>query len=53
MKPEQSQTLHQLVAAYAHRLRPELAAQDLARVEKGGWEKVRFAWAGAVLRADG
>jgi hypothetical protein len=38
----------ELVAAYAKRLRGELAAAELARIGDAGWEKVRFGWIGGV-----
>jgi hypothetical protein len=56
MKPEglavrhleeaQRAVLMQLIGAFARTLRPELAAQRLARVEKGGADAITFAWAG-------
>jgi len=44
----QKQLVMALLQDYAHRLRPELAEQDLSRIEKAGLEKVSFAWAGAL-----
>jgi hypothetical protein len=56
MKPEglaarhlddaQRAVLMQLIGAFARTLRPDLAAQRLARVEKGGADAITFAWAG-------
>jgi hypothetical protein len=48
LKPEQKATLRVLVRLYAHRHRDELAHSDLAKIEAAGWDKVRFAWAGAT-----
>jgi hypothetical protein len=46
MTPEQQQILTALIREYAQRHRPELAADDLQRVEQAGFGKIRFAWAG-------
>jgi hypothetical protein len=40
--------LRALVQQYADRHRTELAAQDLAKIEAAGWERVSFAWAGGL-----
>ena len=37
-----------LVKEYVFRYRPEVADDDLKEIEKAGWEKVRFAWAGGI-----
>jgi hypothetical protein len=42
-----------LVEYYAYRLRPELASEDLQRIEQAGWEKIHFAWAGATDKGQG
>jgi hypothetical protein len=52
MTPEQAARLRKLVSEYANRYRPELAEQDLAKIEKSGWAKVLFAWAGSDQRGD-
>jgi hypothetical protein len=44
--PEDQARMRALVEHYAGRLRPELAAADLAEIETAGWDKVHFAWAG-------
>jgi hypothetical protein len=46
MNAEQKALLTKLISTYAERLRPEISAQDLAKVFKAGLEKVGFAWAG-------
>jgi len=38
--------LLELVEVYAHRLRPELAAFELTRLDEAGPENLRFLWAG-------
>ena len=48
LKPEQAAVLRSLVPLYAHRMRPEMAQAELARIDEAGWDKVRFAWAGAT-----
>ena len=48
LNPQQKKLLMTLVENYAYRLRPELADQDLARIDKAGFENIHFAWAGAV-----
>lgn len=48
MTTEQQSVFHKLVEEYAHRLRQELAENDLKRIESGGWDKVHFAWAGGI-----
>jgi hypothetical protein len=50
--PQRAQ-LRQLVEQYVNRVRPELAKTDLARIEKAGWDKVSFAWAGGLERGQG
>ena len=50
---EQQQTLTQLVNHYAHRLRAELAEQDLRKIQGAGWDKVHFAWAGGIEKNQG
>jgi hypothetical protein len=53
MTPEQQAVLKALVAEYAHRLRPEMAEQDLAKIQKAGWDKVHFDWRGGVEPGEG
>jgi len=48
MTSGQKEQLTRLIASYAERLRPELSAQDLAKVLKAGIDRVGFAWAGDV-----
>jgi len=45
---EQRDTLRRLIDVYVHRLRPELADEDLAEIEEAGMENVVFAWAGGM-----
>lgn len=52
MTPPQKKLLMTLVEQYAYRLRPELANDDLKRIEQAGWEKIHFAWAGALHKGE-
>jgi hypothetical protein len=47
LKAEQSQILSKLIQAYAANLTDDVAQDRLQAVEKAGFEKVHFAWAGA------
>jgi hypothetical protein len=53
MTSEQQKLLQQLVSEYAHRLRQELAENDLKRIETAGWAHVHFAWAGGTAQGQG
>jgi hypothetical protein len=46
LNPEQQKELVGLVKIYLFRCRPEVAEEDWARVQKGGMDKLHFAWAG-------
>jgi hypothetical protein len=48
MTPEQKTKLVELVRLYAERNRAEVAADDLAKIEKAGWDDVHFGWAGST-----
>jgi Protein of unknown function (DUF3500) len=48
MTADQKAMLTGLIAIYAEKLRPELAAQDLAKILKAGPDKIGFAWAGSI-----
>lgn len=50
---DQQTALRHLIEEYVHRYRPELAANDLAKIQKGGWSKLRFAWAGGLEKFQG
>jgi hypothetical protein len=43
---EQTATLVKLIKEYLFRCRPDVAADDWAKVEKAGLDKIHFAWAG-------
>jgi hypothetical protein len=44
----QKQMLLGIISAYANRLRGEMAEADLQKVQSAGFEKLHFAWAGAI-----
>jgi hypothetical protein len=50
LTPEQTATLVKLVKEYLFRCRPDVAADDWAKVEKAGLDKLHFAWAGGLER---
>ena len=44
----QKELLRTLVDEYVHNYRHDLAHAQLDRIEKAGWERIRFAWAGPL-----
>jgi len=48
LNKEQIELLRALVKEYVQRNRPELADKDLAKIQKAGFEKIHFAWAGTI-----
>ena len=48
----QKAQLQALVKLYVGRLRGDLADADFAKIEKQGWDKVYFAWAGGLEKGD-
>jgi hypothetical protein len=53
MTSAQSDLLQKLVREYVYRQRPEGAGRDLEKIQKAGWTKVSFAWAGGLERGEG
>ena len=53
LEADQQKTLQALVREYVNRVRPELARADLAEIQKAGWDKVSFAWAGGFEKGQG
>ena len=49
----QTELLWRVIKEYVYRYRPELADQDLSRIEKGGAKSLFFAWAGSVEPKEG
>ena len=52
MTKEQKAQLQKLVGAYVNRLRGDLAEMDLKKIEKSGWDRVYFAWAGGLEKGE-
>jgi len=46
MTSTQRQILKRLIEEYVHRVRPEVAEADLAKIHQAGFRKIHFAWAG-------
>jgi hypothetical protein len=53
LNQQQSDMLLKLIKEYVFRVRPDLAAEDLRKIEKAGVEKIHFAWAGGIERGEG
>ena len=53
MTKEQNKLLLELIKEYIHRVRPEVAAKDLEKIQKAGLDKVYFAWAGSIEPGQG
>lgn len=49
---EQRQQLRELINVYVHRLRPEVAKDDLAAIKEAGMENIVFAWAGGLEKGE-
>lgn len=45
--------LMKLISEYVRRVRPELADEDLRKIEQAGVEKIQFAWAGGIEKGEG
>jgi hypothetical protein len=52
MTAEQTAMLVKLIKEYLFRCRPDVAAEDWAKIEKAGLEKLYFAWAGGLDRGQ-
>ena len=52
MMPEQTTMLVKLIKEYLFRCRPDVAAEDWAKIEKAGLGKIYFAWAGGFDRGQ-
>ena len=49
----QSELLIRLIKEYVYRNRPEVADDDMKKIQKGGLEKIYFAWAGGLEHGEG
>ena len=52
MNAGQKETLVKLIKAYLFRCRPDVAAEEWAKIEKAGLGNVHFAWAGGLERGE-
>ncbi len=53
LNADQKQKLLALVKAYVERNRPELAKEDLRKINEAGIDKLHFAWAGGIEKGEG
>lgn len=53
LKEPQRKILWQLVEAYAHNLKRDLAAAEMAKIDKAGRDNLYFAWRGSSRRGRG
>jgi hypothetical protein len=53
MDKTQQKLLQQIIEEYVRNYRPELADDDLKKIEKAGWGKIFFAWAGGLEPGEG
>lgn len=53
MDAAQRGQLQKLIAEYVRRVRPELADEDLRKINEAGLEKIQFAWAGGIEKGEG
>ena len=52
MSPEQTALLTRLIKEYLGRHRPDVAAEEWARIEKSGIGNIHFAWAGGLQKGE-
>ncbi|HEX8312541.1 MAG TPA: DUF3500 domain-containing protein [Chthoniobacteraceae bacterium] len=52
LSAEQREMLMRLIKEYLFRCRPDVAAEDLAKLEKAGLDKLHFGWAGGLERGE-
>jgi hypothetical protein len=53
LRRDQAELLWNLIEEYVHRYRPEVAAQDLDKIQEAGPKNVAFAWAGSLEPGEG
>jgi hypothetical protein len=53
LNDSQKQQLLKLIKAYVERNRPELAKEDLRKIQEAGIDKLYFAWAGGIEKGEG
>jgi hypothetical protein len=52
LTPGQRVLLRKLIDVYVGKMADNIAADRLARIEKAGWDRVAFAWAGPLKRGE-
>ena len=52
LTPEQRALLRKLIDVYTGYMADDIAADRLKRIEKAGWDRVAFAWAGSLERGQ-
>ncbi|MCW1921096.1 DUF3500 domain-containing protein [Luteolibacter arcticus] len=52
MTDGQKKALRELISEYISRHRKDLADADLAKIDKAGFDKIRFGWAGGTKRGE-
>ena len=52
MNKDQSKLLLELIREYVYRHRAEVADHDLEKIQKAGFNKIYFAWAGGLERGE-
>lgn len=52
MTPAQQEALRHLISTYTGRCRSNIATADMAKIEKAGFGKIRFGWAGGAKRGE-
>ncbi len=53
LNDEQQELLKSLVNHYVSKHRKAILKREMERIEKAGWDKVTFAWAGGLKKGDG
>ena len=53
LNSEQRALLMKVVQEYVHRVRPDVAKEDLQKIEKAGVGKILFAWGGSIEKGQG
>jgi hypothetical protein len=48
MSPDEKRQLRRLVELYVGRMNAQSASETLARIDRAGFDKVRFGWAGSI-----
>jgi hypothetical protein len=53
LTPDQTALLMNVIREYVQRVRPELAEDDLKKIQAAGMERIYFAWAGGIEKGEG